>query len=71
MEVLVFSTSVQSMEQVRSLKTQINLLTSEGKWNFALDDEDRILRIVSNRVEPQLVISLLNQHGFECRELSD
>ena len=71
MNVLVFSTSVQSMEQVQSLKPKIDSLAGNGKWNFALDDTDRILRIVSNGVKPQRAIQLLNQHGFECRELND
>ncbi|MBY0433715.1 MAG: hypothetical protein K2U26_06365 [Cyclobacteriaceae bacterium] len=71
MEVLVFSTSVQSMEQVRSLKPKIDSLAGKGQWNFALDDTDRILRIVSDQVEPHVAIRLLNQHGFECHELTD
>jgi hypothetical protein len=71
MEVLVFSTSVQSMEQVRNLQPKIDLLAGKGKWNFALDDTDRILRIVSDVVKPQSAIRLLNQHGFECQELTD
>jgi hypothetical protein len=71
MNVLVFSTSVQSMEQVQSLKPKIDSLAGKGKWNFALDDTDRILRIVSNGVKPQVAIQLLNQYGFECHELTN
>jgi hypothetical protein len=70
MNVLVFSTSVQSIEQVQSLKPKIDSLAGNGKWNFALDDTDRILRIVSSSVKPQLAIQLLNQYGFECHELT-
>ncbi|MCA4898978.1 MAG: hypothetical protein ACK514_00400 [Bacteroidota bacterium] len=71
MAVLVFSTSVQSMEQVQSLKPKIDSLAGKNRWNFALDDIDKILRIVSDEIEPQFAIRLLNQHGFECRELND
>jgi hypothetical protein len=71
MGVLVFSTSVKSNEQVRSLKPKIDSLAGKGQWNFALDDTDKILRIVSDEIEPQRAIRLLNQHGFECRELND
>jgi hypothetical protein len=45
-------------------------LAGNGKWNFALDDTDRILRIMSSSVKPQLAIQLLNQYGFECHELT-
>lgn len=69
--VLVFSTSVQSMEQVQSLKPKIDSLAGKGRWSFALDDTDRILRIVSNSLRPQAAIQLLNRHGFECNELTD
>ena len=70
MNVLGFSTSVQSIEQVQSLKPKIDSLAGNGKWNFALDDTDRILRIMSSSVKPQLAIQLLNQYGFECHELT-
>ncbi|MFM7431175.1 MAG: hypothetical protein ACKO1F_14930 [Flammeovirgaceae bacterium] len=60
MNVLVFSTYVQSIEQVQRLKPKIDSLAGNGKWNFVLDDTDRILRIVSSSVKPQLAIQLLN-----------
>jgi hypothetical protein len=69
MEVLVFSTSVKSLEEVKSLAPKINSLAGKGHWNFALDDSDRILRIVSKEVEPNRAINLLKQHGFDCKEL--
>jgi hypothetical protein len=69
MEVLVFSTSVQSVEEVKTLAPKINSLAGKGHWNFALDDCDKILRIVSDKVKPQLAIQLLKQHGFDCHEL--
>ncbi|MBI3219548.1 MAG: hypothetical protein HYZ44_08555 [Bacteroidetes bacterium] len=69
MEVLVFSTSVQSTEQVKTLAPQINSLAGRGRWNFALDDCDKILRIASDQVKPQQAIALLRKYGFECNEL--
>jgi hypothetical protein len=69
MEVLVFSTSVNSQDEVKSLELKINSLAGKGHWNFALDDCDKVLRIVSDKVNPQLAIQLLKQNGFDCREL--
>lgn len=69
MEVLVFSTSVKSMDDVKSLAPLINSLVDTGQWNFALDDCDHILRIVSDQVKPMTAIALLNNRGFECKEL--
>jgi hypothetical protein len=69
MEILVFATSVASSQEVKTLAPVINKLAGKGNWNFALDDSDRILRIASEKVEPNRAINLLRQHGFDCREL--
>ncbi len=69
MEILVFATSVASSQEVKTLAPVINKLVGKGNWNFALDDCDRILRIVSEKVEPNRAINLLRQYGFDCREL--
>ncbi|MCW5911840.1 MAG: hypothetical protein KIT62_12235 [Cyclobacteriaceae bacterium] len=69
MEVLVFKTSVQSAESVSRLAPVLNSLAGSNQWNFALDDCDRILRIVSPSVMPDEAIQLLAAHGFDCEEL--
>ena len=69
MEVLVFKTSVQSSESVNQLKPLLDALAGSGKWNFALDDCDRILRIVSCSIRPEEAVVLLARQGFSCLEL--
>jgi hypothetical protein len=69
MEVLVFSTSVNSQDEVKSLEPKINSLAGKDHWNFALDDCDRILRIVSDKVKALHAVNLLREHGFDCKEL--
>ena len=69
MEVLVFSTSVQSQDQVKRLAPRINSLVGRGLWNFALDDCDKIFRIVSDQVKAIHAIGILEENGFACREL--
>lgn len=71
MEVLVFTTSVQSSDQVKSLAPFIDSLAGKDRWNFALDDCDKILRIVSDQVKPTAAIHLLKQYGYQCHELTD
>lgn len=70
MEVLVFKTSVETSQHVHSLKPLLDSAAGKGQWNFALDDCDRILRIVS-AVDPASAINLLKQNGYECVELED
>ncbi|HRG07213.1 MAG TPA: hypothetical protein PLJ08_01445 [Cyclobacteriaceae bacterium] len=69
MEVLVFKTSVQSPESVHKLTPVLNTLAGFNKWNFALDDCDRILRIISPTVKAQEAIQALAKNGFDCEEL--
>lgn len=71
MEVLVFKTSVESSQHVKALRPLLDSVAGRGRWNFALDDCDKILRIVSGRLTPQVAIRLLNEHGYECAELED
>ncbi len=68
MEIFVFKTSVEP-EHVSILAPFLDGLAGKGKWNFALDDCDRILRVVSDSILPHQPIELLVQHGFNCAEL--
>ena len=69
MQIIVLSTSVQSPLQVKSLAPVLNELAGQGNWNFALDDVDRILRIVSDRVNPTEAVHVLRTWGIDCKEL--
>jgi len=44
---------------------------SNEEWNFDLEDCDKILRVETEKVTPETVITLLKSQGFECSELSE
>ncbi len=71
MEVQVFRTSVTSDEHVCTLQPLLDELVGKGSWNFALDDCDKILRIVADKSKAHNAASLLSVKGFECTELDD
>jgi len=71
MNVLVFKTSVETTDHVNRLSPKLNALAGYGSWNFDLSDCDRILRIVSDHVNPETAIQLINSLGFVCHELED
>jgi hypothetical protein len=71
MNVLVFKTSVETPDQIQYLTPKLNALAGQGSWNFDLADCDRILRIVSDSVNPETAIHLINSLGFMCDELED
>ena len=71
MEIMVFKTSVDSPQSVRTLKPLLDLIAGKGRWNFALDDCDKILRVKSMNINAQSTIRLLQENGYECAELED
>ena len=71
MNVLVFKTSVESIDHINYLSPKLNALVGNGSWNFDLTDCDRILRIVSSELKPNEATLLLHNFGFCCCELED
>jgi cell fate (sporulation/competence/biofilm development) regulator YmcA (YheA/YmcA/DUF963 family) len=71
MNVLVFKTSVTKKEQVSKVQALLTSLPLIIKWNFDLDDCDKILRVVTDRVSPRHVELVLQEAGFNCQELED
>lgn len=65
----VFKTTVKNKAQINRLKLKLNKLLSSSKWNFDLEDCDKILRFDSEEDVCQSVIDLLKDHNFECIEL--
>jgi hypothetical protein len=66
----VYKTSVTE-NQVKFLQPLLNVCAGEGNWNFALDDADRILRVVASSEKNNKTVQLLRECGFECEELPD
>ena len=67
--IYVFKTSVKNKIQVEKLKPHINAILSNGKWNFDLEDCDRILRIDSEENVILRIKDLLTDHHYYCEEL--
>ncbi len=69
--IYVFKTSVKLKKEVRQLKPHLDNLLNQAKWNFDLEDCDKILRIDSPTDILDIVIKLLQDKGFDCKELTD
>ena len=55
--------------EARKLKPHIDKILSKAKWNFDLDDCDKILRIDAEENIVLKIADLLNYHKFYCEEL--
>ena len=67
--IYVFKTSVRTQHQVRKLQPHIDKMLPSEKWNFDLQDCDKILRIDSEQNIVGEITGLLNIHNFHCEEL--
>jgi len=67
--IFVFKTSVKTKIQAKRLKPHINDILSKAKWNFDLEDCDKILRIDSEENIVLPITDLLNIHNYSCEEL--
>lgn len=68
--IYVFKTSVKLKMQAKMLKPYIDNLLPYANWNFDLDDCDNILRIDSDIDVVLPIITLLQNHHFNCEELT-
>jgi hypothetical protein len=67
--IYVFKTSIKTKLQAKKLKPHIDKILPNEKWNFDLEDCDKILRIDSNENIVLKITGLLNMHQFNCEEL--
>lgn len=67
--IYVFKTSVRSKMQVKRLSQHIDKILPKAKWNFDLQDCDKILRIDSEENIILSIKNLLKHHNYHCEEL--
>jgi len=67
--IYVFKTSVKTKIEAKKLKPHIDKILPIAKWNFDLEDRDKILRIESEENVVSEITDLLNIHKFSCEEL--
>lgn len=65
----VFSTNVFQDFDKERVATILSAEPLIEEWNIAMDDRDRVLRVVSHELQPHQIIQLVNKCGYECREL--
>ena len=69
MDILIFTTNVEKPEEVSKVKPLLTSIGAIEDWNFDLEDCDKILRIEGENISPRYIESILQNAGFDCREL--
>lgn len=67
--IYVFKTSVKNLRDVALLQPKLNRLIEDNGWSFDLEDCDKVLRVVSNKLKAIDVMDLLRAFSYECEEL--
>ncbi|HZZ76356.1 MAG TPA: hypothetical protein VFE04_10530 [Puia sp.] len=67
--ILIFKTNIQTEFDKLRIKNVLDASQKVLKWNIDMDDSDHVLRIVSDSLSPEQIISILDYVGFECSEL--
>lgn len=68
--VLVFKTNIQTECDKLRVQSALDAFDRIHQWNIDMDDIDCVLRIVSDSLTPEQIISVIQQYGFECMELN-
>jgi hypothetical protein len=67
--ILIFKTNIQTEFDKLRIKNVLDASQKILKWNIDMEDCDHVLRIVSDSLKPEQIISVLDYVGFECSEL--
>lgn len=67
--VYIYKTNVITKSGVKKLSSGLNRLASIKKWNFDLQDNDKVLRIEATGLDSEIVPRLLKSYGYDCVEL--
>lgn len=68
--VLVFKTNINSVDQINRLGKLMKSKKGIQKWNLDLEDNDKVLRIVTDRLQEHQVISFLQPHLIYAENLN-
>jgi hypothetical protein len=67
--VLLFKTNCVKKSDKAAVQKLLGQLDGIQEWNIDMDDDERILRVISYTLSHNCIIKLLNQHGYNCYEL--
>lgn len=71
MDILIFKTNVIKDEHISDVMPHLNSMGGILKWNFDLDDCDKILRVESVDLSPREIEQKLLDADYFCEELVD
>ena len=68
--ILIFKTNILTEADKECIQKTLDTFDTIQQWTVDLQDTDRVLRIVSESLTPEQVISVIESIGFDCSELA-
>lgn len=69
MIISIYKTDVNTKSKLRKVKPVLNRILLGSKWNFDLEDCDKILRVESEKSCSEILKTELHEIGVYCQEL--
>jgi len=66
----VFKTNIKNADPSCELHKTLNSHSDITEWSIDHEDVDCVLRIVSDVLKPESIITMITAFGHECQELS-
>ena len=65
----VFKTNIQNEIDKILISELLDSHHLIERWNLDLEDIDCVLRVVSGSIQPNEIIQMITNNGFQCQEL--
>lgn len=70
-DVLIFKTNINSLEDFRRIEKILYAIPSVSECTIDIEDEDKILRVISENLSSNKIENEICKNGFFCKELND
>ncbi|CAA9198952.1 hypothetical protein [Flavobacterium collinsii] len=65
----IFKTNIGDQDPNCPVRQKLNNHLDIQQWSIDCEDVDCVLRVVSNTLHPETIISMVTEFGHECQEL--
>lgn len=69
--ILLFKTNIDTAGDRHILQPVLDMHPHITSWSIDLDDDDKVLRIISSHLNHTNIIDMVTLHGYRCEELKD
>ncbi|MES2573850.1 MAG: hypothetical protein V4572_02810 [Bacteroidota bacterium] len=67
--ILVFATNIRTATDKKNISAVLNKIPAIKQWNIDQEDVDCVLRIVSETLSEEEIITSIKNEGFKCTSL--